>query len=216
MSKNTNTTETILVNRLLYHKKAAIGITTNVENDPIQIAFPNGTYSLGFVVNHREEEENVQEDRQLNTIVCATPENNPADKKQINTLVILFTALMIINLVISCLLFADASNVYNIKVDHSEYILPNAFTAVPSERTFNQKVQFAFIIITLLIGQYSVFVLSPLFISVYVLSVVLNFFLGMSTIPYFVYSLRYVLDAMMIQVALEIKNKITMSFLIFE
>jgi hypothetical protein len=91
--------------------------------------------------------------------------------------------------------------------------LVNEFQVIPSERTGGEDLNFTFLIVTTLVGMLSAALHSNFGLSIYSLSLVLNYMLSMSSIPYFAYSARFVLDAVLLYLALVLRSKLMYIYL---
>ena len=87
------------------------------------------------------------------------------------------------------------------------------FEVASKSRRNIETINYAWTIVCLCMGVLSVVFEYPLGVAAYSLSVVLNFILGTSALPLFVYSLRYVFDVALLYLALVIRSRLTYSFL---
>jgi hypothetical protein len=210
MSEGVNC-ETISVKPIKYYQKPVIGNDTSSNVPPIQLVFQGGGFGLGVAAK----EHNVV-DPAVNReypVILSGPEFSDWDELEKRGLQLTFLVLAVVNLVVTCLMFIRADTVDPSKVEPSVSSLPEAFELVASLRRQIEVNNFAFVILTLLIGTSSVLLDIPLGISAYAFSVVLNFLLGTSALPYFVYSLRYILDVFMLYIALVHRSRLTYTFL---
>jgi len=111
-----------------------------------------------------------------------------------------------VNIIIFCVSVADL-----VIIENSNNV--NEFQIVPSQRTGREDFDFTFLILITLVGMISSVVHSSLGLSVYALGLVLNYMLSMSSIPYFAYSLRFVLDAVSFYLALVLRSKLMYIYL---
>ncbi len=204
--------ERISVNPVTYFQKPIIGNAGgSADLPPIQLIFPNGGFGLGIAVKEQTDE------GLLNSgdypVIASGPEFSEMDEMENNGLRVAFFALAVCNLIITSLMFFRADTVDPTKVEYSVNPLPGVFEMVPSERRNVETVNYCFVVITLFVGCASTLVKFPLGLSAYALSVVLNFLLGTSSLPFFIYSLRYIFDVFMLYIGLVYRSRLMYAFL---
>ena len=84
----------------------------------------------------------------------------------------------------------------------------NEFRTIPYNRTNLENVNYTFIIIIQIFGILSAALLSSTGLSLYALALVINYILSMSSLPYFVFSLRFILDTLSFYLALVLRSKL--------
>lgn len=206
---------TIQVNKLMYYQKPALGAVrqdiTTQENLPVQLIFPNGNFGLGIPINTSSNDSGLRGSQDIG-VLFSLPETDIRDHNYRKGTVIIFLALFLVNLVITCLMYANASVVDLSKVEKYQGIA-FIFGEVPQTRTSTQNANFAFTIIILLIGAMGAALENPTLISTFCYALLVNFILGIQSIPYYVYSFRYILDAFLIYVGLVLRLKCNAQFL---
>ncbi len=203
--------ETISVNPIKYFQKPIIGEDNGNSVPPIQLVFQGGGFGLGIAVKEHNNT-NVAINGEY-PVILSGPETSEFDLMEKKGLKIAFLILAFINLVITCLMFTRADIVDLSKVESATNPLPSVFEIISGTRRHIEMNNFSFVLITLFIGSFSVAFDFPLGISVYAISIVLNFLLGTSALPYFIYCLRYVLDSFMLYVGLVYRSRLMYTFL---
>jgi len=216
----------------LYYKKPAIGSVSSFGSQkqlaaaaPVQILFPSGRVGVGIPAIDSSLEDGLATERHgvsmgSTTVICSGPEYADLDRSQYRSLLIAFFCLAIINMTVTCFLFSradisDSSHVGYPAIDTNitPSAVPHSFQAASSFRRSVEKSNFAWIILTLILGIVSAYFESAIGLSSYCLSVLLNFLLSIYAIPNFVFSFRYIFDAFMIYFALILRSKIVLHFL---
>lgn len=215
----------------LYYKKPAIGSISSYGSQkqhaasaPVQILFPSGQIGVGIPAKDSTLEDGLAIERPgLNvgstTVICSGPENADIDRSQYRALLAVFLGLAFLNLVITCFLYSQAGVIdlslvgYPALNPNDPLGVPRAFQATSATRRSIEQSNFAWIILTLILGAASAFTESALGLSAYCLSVILNFLLSTYSIPNFVFSFRYIFDAFMIYFALVLRSKVVLHFL---
>ena len=95
---------------------------------------------------------------------------------------------------------------------YSSFGVPSVFSKISHDRRSIENINFAFIIVTLVVGIFSVVFENTLGISAYSISVVLNFVLGTSALLCFTFSLRYFFDLCLLYFALVMRSKLVFTF----
>lgn len=199
---------------LLYFKKPDIGgniATYDSDNKPIQIQFPNGALGIGISSSSANSSNAELQASGIITMASAN-ESNPSDMMYLRGLEALIYGTCFINLVITCLLYANASTSDVSK--SSAYVgSPYIFGHIPKHRTPEQGVNFGFTLLILLLGGISTFFQSSLGLASYSLAITLNFVLGTFSLPNFVYASRYVLDLFMLYLVFLYRKRLGVAFL---
>lgn len=202
------------VGRLLYYQKPAIGQSSQDPNaelntHPIQIVFPSGTFGVGIPISSKSEN---RDDTTNIGAIMSIPEDDPVDKFYRRGIVAIFLVSFIVNIVITGLLYANATTADQSKAEKVSGI---AFTfgEVAPHRTSRENMSFALTIIILLIGASGSILENPTLLSIFSYGVLMNFILGTQALPYYLYSFRYALDFFMLYVALVLRLKCNVVFL---
>lgn len=200
----------------IYYKKPVLGPTglkSSRSNEPLQVSFAAGSIGLGMpAVAADANPDNA--DAMSNVIIASGPEESMMDIRERRIIMFTFLVLAVVNVVLTCVLYQDASMVDLTLLDSSSS-QGQAFAKLPENRSFLERINFGFTIFIIVYGAVSVLYENPLGISIYALSITLNFLLGLSAVPYFIYSLRYFLDTWMLYLALVLRSKLVLSFLPF-
>lgn len=183
---------------------------------PIQIINPVGNFGIALpMFTKRSTEEDADRGFNASTVVISGPEDEEMDQKKLLQLVTFIVILFFLNITSTCLLFF-----YPNSVDISKVLPPTAlnsnqlaFVEIPEERSGAEKVLFYFTLVNLCLGVFSALFKQPLGLACYVLIVILIFFLGFTSIPYFIYTMRYTLDALCGYVAMVLISRLTVNFL---
>jgi hypothetical protein len=208
--------DVIVLNPLLHYKKPEIGGGNQSTNQksvtPLQIAFPTGGYGIGVSVARADE--NPQQDRQA-AVIMSSPGDDDDYKSDLRTIKFAFLVFAILNIIItSCMYFNATIAVPESVSSYTDAsISVSVFQKPSTDRPHIQNLNYGFFIAILIMGCFSVLFESSIGISMYVVSVALNFLLSMSIIPYFLYSFRYLLDMVLFYLALVFRSKITYTYL---
>ena len=207
-------TDELSINPLLYYQKPEIGSNRRSDENfvpPIQVALPDGGVGIGLSILKpiAHEEIHLQND----AIILSGPENADIDNMERRSLKVVFLSMAIVNFILTSILFFSARTVDPSLVEVLNSETPSIFQQISATRTATENWNYAGIIIVLFIGALSVIFESALGVSAYCLSVMLNFILSTSALPYFVFSSRYVLDLAMLYFALVFRTKIMFTFL---
>jgi hypothetical protein len=206
---------------MIFYKKPVLGpsgLKANRGNEPLSVSFPSGSIGLGIPVPAASEAGAGNDVAgQSNVIIASGPEESMMDIRERRILIATYLTFCVVNIVVTCLLYFDATKVdltkLNSPVDATG--LPGVFDKLSGNRSFIERINFGFLIFILIYGAVSVVYENPLGISIYALSISLNFFLGLSAAPYFLYTTRYFLDTVMVYLALVLRSKLVLSFLPF-
>lgn len=200
---------------MIYYQKPVLGPTglkNNRTNEPLQVSFPSGSIGLGVPAVVDANANN--NDTNSYVIIASGPEESMMDIRERRIIIFTFLLLAVVNIAITCLLYQDAS-MADLTLLNSGSTTDKPFTKLPETRSFLERINFGFTIFIIIYGAVSVYLENPLGLSIYALSVTLNFLLGLSAVPYFIYSLRYFLDTWMLYLALILRSKLVLSFLPF-
>lgn len=202
----------IVSHPLIYYQKPAIGNDSSRESlPPTQVVFPSGGFSIAVVAKQIDGDDQQRGDG--NGTLASAPSDSSVDFSERLGLRVSFILLGILNIVITALLYRHAHIVDVTKVEPSHGGLPSPFEIVASERSYIEKVNFGFTIFMLILGVISTIFENTTGLSAYCLGISVNFFLGTYTLPYFVYSLRYILDIFMLYCGLVLRTRYMYSFL---
>jgi len=192
------------------------GLSQGRGKEPLHVSFPSGSIGLGI---HAPIPESVANDPagETSVIVASGPEESMMDIRERRIIITTFLLLCIINIVFTCFLYFDANNMdlTLLNVAPSNTGMPAPFGKIPEKRSFLERVNFGFLLFIMIYGGVSVAYENPLGISIYALSISLNFILGLSAMPYFLYAMRLFLDTWMVYLALVLRSKLVLSFLPF-
>jgi hypothetical protein len=178
---------------------------------PIQILGPKEMFSIGLSPNVLQVRDANNNHEAL--YVGSAPELiSERDVIRLRGYVMLFSLVGCLNAILTIFLYVYADKFDSSKVSHSG---PYSVERIPSQRTSTEYLIFSFTLINLFIGIISAMCKSPLGLSFYSLGSAWLFFIGFTNIPYFMYGVRYVLDALLVYIALSLRAKLMHSFLQF-
>lgn len=148
-------------------------------------------------------------------MIASRPELLTSDIRHKYALKLALILLAVFNIILTCILYYDADHVDPSKVETSNMSggLPSIFQVVSNHRTRVEKVNFAFVLVILSIGIISAIIELSIGLAGFALALALNFLLGTSSLPYFVYSFRYIVDIFLIYLALVLRSRIDLAFL---
>lgn len=208
---NQTTYENIPVKNIVYYQKPIIGdVVTGDPLPPVQLVFPGGNFGLAIPVKDQTDTQATQGNY---PVVSSGPENTPVDLLEKESIKCAFVVVAFFNLVITCLMYANAHIVDVSRVEYPHQSFPTVFEIVSTHRSYTENVQFGFFLTALIIGISSAYFEIPLGLSAYAFFVVVNFLLGTSALPYFVYSLRYIFDVFLLYLALVLRSRLMYTFL---
>jgi hypothetical protein len=197
---------------LIYYQKPAIGNDNGRDAvPPAQVIFPSGGFSIAVTAKQSENDEQQRGDG--NGTLASAPSNSQIDISERFGLRIAFALMGILNIVLTALMYRHAHTVDVTKVEFPRSGLPAPFEIVARERSYIENVNFAFTIFLMSLGIISVIFENTSGLSAYCLGIVVNFFLGTYSLPYFFYSLRYILDIFMLYCGLVLRSRYMYSFL---
>jgi hypothetical protein len=203
----------IKVNPLTYYQKPVIGQDNNEDLSPVQILFPTGGFGIGVAYKNPNQDANGRNDNHTSGMIASAPAYTDIDQTERRGLTIAFITIGIVNIILTSLMFAYADVSDSSKVEAGTAYLPSTLEEVPPHRRSIEKINFGFTILLMIIGMISVIAENTLGLSIYCLGIILNFLLGTSALPYFVYSFRYILDIGMLYIGLVIRSRFMYTFL---
>lgn len=200
---------------LIYYQKPCIGNERGVRViPPVQLVFPGGGFGLG--VSAKEPSlinGNVQDRDRGFAVLASGPERTAADVFPLRGLQATFLILAFFNVVITSILYFNANRVDTSSVAPNTTPWVSMFESVPSHRRGIEESSYALSMVVIGIGSVSVVLESAVGVSAYCLATLLNFILGTSALPYFVYSFRYIFDLVMLYFALVLRTRLMFTFL---
>jgi len=201
----------IIGNPFSYYQKPVIGQDDIEQLPPAQLIFPTGGTGVGIApkIIHRDQHRGGVR----YGIIASSPVLSPIDNMQKRGLILAFNILAIVNIILTCLLYAYANEADSSKVEPGTNFLPFSLQKIDSHRRSIEVISFAFTLVIICIGSISSLTEFTLGISGYSIAIILNFILGTSALPYFVYSFRYILDIGMLYFALILRSRLMYSFL---
>ena len=208
----------VALSPLLFYQKPEIGTTRSLRTSddnsaPLQLAFPDGSVGLGVLAEKPPAAAPAAGEDYV-AVVISGPEDSEADINDRRAMKTAFYVTAFVNIVLTSILFACATTTDPSLVEpYSPSSNPGVFTKVSSVRITVQSVSFGFVIASTALGCISAACENSLGLSAYALAVILNVVLGTSALPYFVYSLRYVIDIFLLYFALVLRSKVSMTFL---
>lgn len=202
----------LAANTLIYYKKPVIGDESDRDAlPPLQVIFPTGGFAIAVPVKKaRVDSEQRRSDK---GIVASAPNNTVTDYEERLGLRVAVVLLGVLNIVVTALLFQHAHLVDISAVEEPHSGLPLPFDTISTERRPVEKLNFAFILAILSVGVASAIVENSTGLSIYCLGTVANFFLSTYSLPYFVFSFRFILDIIMLFVGLVLRSRYMYSFL---
>ncbi len=194
------------------------------DKNPLQVAFASGGFGLGLPNSTNERADESLGDAVDKIFIASEPENIDIDILERRHIIYAFLLLGVVNLIVTSMLYhqagtVDKSNVVSLSSNSPQETSasysggPFVFEAVSLTRRPVEATSFAFMIICTLVGMASALVESPLGLSAFALSVVLNFLLGTSAMPYYLFLMRYLVDLWMLYAALVLRSKLVVNFL---
>eukprot|EP01038_Epipyxis_sp_PR26KG_P004674 gene4674-6566_t len=204
---------------MTYFQKPVIGSSQiQSSQSPIQLVFPSGGFGLGIPVKSATINTNNNSSiiQLNNAVIISGPESHGIDEKEKKALKVAFLILLAVNFILTCILYAKANIIDTTKVSPpiiENYYSSLLFTRVPQHRRHIENISFSFTIITMFIGALSVLKDSHIGLSIYAISIILNFFLGTSSLPYFIYSVRYIFDVGTLYLALVYRSRLVFTIL---
>lgn len=203
-----------IIKRLTYYQKPIIGNDSGERLiTPLHLKFPSGGFGLG--ISSRDPNiVHINRERDASfAVMASSPEYNSPDEFNFRGLQVTFFILAFMNILITSILYFQADVVDLSKVENQTRSIPSVFEIVSDERRNVEQVNYSFTIILIVLACISVIARNCLGLSIYCLSMLLNFILGTSSLPYFVYSFRYIFDISMFYIALVIRSRLMFTFL---
>eukprot|EP01031_Cornospumella_fuschlensis_P043792 gene43792-53553_t len=209
----------IVVNPLVYYQKPALGGQAGQDTTPrtpVQLVYPSGGFGLGLqakdVENGRAGAGEQAEEH--HGVLASAPLNSPLDQRQIHEYKTAFLVLAVVNLVLTFSMYFSLDSMDVSAVESRTGQLPSPFAQIPAHRRPIEDRNFVFLVITHAVGILAVAAEHVLGISAFSLAVLLNFFLGTAALPSLLYALRYVLDFVLLYLALVLRSRLSVSFLV--
>lgn len=205
----------IVLNPLLHYKKPEIRNNSNGNTKtvtPLQIAFPTGGSGIGVPAFVARPQEEIQRDRDGAVIISANThdEYEQLDLRYIKFAFILFA---IFNFIVTALMYFGATHADPSSVSPFKGGSPSVFEKPSPDRPSIQQINFGFFLGLLAMGCLSAIGESALGLSMYALAITLNFLLGTSALPYYLFSMRYLVDIVMLYLALVIRSRVMYLYL---
>lgn len=146
-------------------------------------------------------------------MLISSPGDSLADREERLTIKIAFVLFAVINLTITSLMYmndttADPANVQ----PYSSYI-SSVFDKPNSQRPSQVQAVYIGFIVRVIFGVIFVVFESALGVTLFAIGTLLELLLGMSSLPYYLYSYRYLIDMVMLYIGLVFRTRITYSFL---
>lgn len=203
------------VKSLVHYQKPLIGSSSNTSKAaPVHVIFPSGSFSIGIPWKDDGGDQQSPRERGLqHSVLASGPDESNNDQLSFRGLQIAFCILGLLNIVITTYLFFRADAIDYSKVEIRLRSMPQVFGSTASERRAVEVVHYAFALILIVLGCVSVLMWNVLGISAYCLSIILNYVLGTSSLPYCMYSFRYLFDLVMLYVGLVIRSRLMVTFL---
>lgn len=199
---------------LIYYQKPCIGNERGARTiPPVQLIFPGGGFGLGVSAKEPTQNGNAQDRDRGFAVLASGPERTPADVFPLRGLQATFLILAFFNVVITSIMYFNANRVDTSSVAPNTTPWVSMFESVPSNRRSIEESSYALSMVVIGIGSVSVVLESAVGVSAYCLATLLNFLLGTSALPYFVYSFRYIFDLVMLYFALVLRTRLMYTFL---
>lgn len=207
------------VRHLVHYQKPTIGNSSSSNTNPahavpVQVIFPSGVFCIGMPWKDESAEQLVSRERSiLNAVLVSGPDESDPDQWSFRSLQIAFYTLGLLNIAITSYLFFRADAIDFSRVEVRLRSMPQVFGVIASERRRVEEVNYFFTVLLIAFGCVSIFFRNSMGISAYCLSVILNFVLGTSSLPYFMYSFRYLFDVVMLYMGLVLRSRLMVTFL---
>ena len=211
-----------VINPLQFSSKSSGTNTQNRQRgnqdppQPIQIINPVGNFGIALpVFTKRSTQDDADRGFNMSTVVISGPEDEEIDRKKLLHLVTFSVLLGILNIIFTSLIYfypnsVDISKVLPLTSQNTNQL---AFVEIPEERSGAEEVLFYTTVLNLGLGIFSALFKQPLGLACHVLIMILIFFLGWTSIPFLMYTMRYTLDALCGYVALVLISRLTVNFL---
>jgi len=205
------------VRHLMHYQKPTIGGSSNTNSAhavPVQVIFPSGGFGIGMPWKDESAEQLLPRERSIQNVVLASgPDESDPDQWSFRGLQIAFYTLGLLNIAITSYLYFRADAIDFSKVEVRLRSMPQVFGVTASERRLVEEVNYGFTVLLIAFGCASVLFRNSMGISAYCLSIILNFVLGTSSLPYFMYSFRYLFDLVMLYMGLVVRSRLMVTFL---
>lgn len=218
--------KSVKIHPFLYYHKETISHSGNntaklIESKrAIQIIFTDGTQGIGTPLpeGNIDNNENENSSEEYGFVITADTVDNIQQQhleyRYRRAVVFAFTTINIINALCTCLLFY-----YGVQSDQTAVQKPQSSwppstsQAISSYRSNEQVTSFIIIIVILIIGQLAVTFEHILGLSLFCLGIALNFVFSIPFLPFFLYSVRYILDFILLYFAMALRSKLFLHFI---
>jgi hypothetical protein len=202
------------IHPFVFFQKPVIGSTQDEEIPPVEIIFPYGGYALGLPIKDPlRSAQNPQQRENDIGILASGPMLQNVDIEQKRSILLGFLVICLVNFILTITMYANADIADPSKVEPGHGYLTTAFESVSKQRTSIENINFAFTLLLMFVGSYSIITDNTLGISSYALGATLNFFLATYSLPYFLYGFRYILDFVMVYLILVYRSRLTYTYL---
>ena len=169
-----------------------------------------GGFGIGVPIEKIEEI--VQRGRET-AVLISSPGDSQADREERLTIKIAFILFAIINLTITSLMYVNDTTADPASVQPYNWYIASVFDKPNSQRPSQVQAVFTGFIVRMVVGVIFVVFESALGVTLFAMGTLLELILGMAALPYYLYSFRYLLDMIMLYIALVFRSRITYSFL---
>ena len=139
--------------------------------------------------------------------VASTPEATTEDRMAYIRILVPFLSLLVINVIVTSLLYTYASTADSTKVEPNDSYLPSEFQMISDTRLSRETTLYVFTIMNLILGGIGCMIYSATLIWSYqTILIILTLISGVNA-PSFVYLFRLILDAIMYHMAEQIKHQ---------
>lgn len=203
-----------IVHPLVYFQKPAIGSSTEENIPPVQTIFPNGGFAIGTPMKDPNSVTAANQGDHIGLgILASAPMNTEVDLAQKRDLATAFLIVAFVNFIVTILMYSFSDEVDLSKVEMRHGPIASVFEQVSPNRRSIENINFGFTVCLIILGSLTVVTQNSLGISAYALGVTLNFFLATYSLPYFLYSFRYMLDLCMLYLVLVFRSRLVYTFL---
>lgn len=179
---------------------------------PIQVVYPIGLTGIALPVSHANSQGG-RNNRRINTFhpfvaAAAASSNSTGDRMNILRMTVAFIALLVVNVVITITLYsnADTNNLSKVEDEKKSSDLPRDFTQTDFDD--HGVTLLVFTLLNLCLAGYGAVFRSTtalFFFEMITMSIIV---LGMTSAPGFLYTLRYLLDAMLLPMSCNLRTQI--------
>jgi hypothetical protein len=190
-------------------------LSTRTKSQPVQLFLPEGGVAVGLVSTEVDLDEMERSQQPINTgtaIVFSNPEDAELDRLKRRAISVALYGTTFTNFIITTLLYASAAAVEAAQVEIGEGRQPSNLQRVSSTRTPPEIASYSFLVIAFLMCSVSTLLESPMGLTMASIILATNFSLGVTSVPYFTFSFRYVLDAVCIYFALLLRSKLVQTY----